>query len=142
MALEKTNLSEQAYRLLTERILNGKYPAGTRLTEEALAAEFGISRTPLREALRRLTTEGLLEALPKRGLRVTSPTEAEIAELFECRSMIEPPALACSGVLRQPFPARNHPEPDPAERPVPHDADLLDAGRAEGRTHGTPRRHA
>lgn len=92
MALEKTNLSEQAYRLLTERILNGKYPAGTRLTEEALAAEFGISRTPLREALRRLTTEGLLEALPKRGLRVTSPTEAEIAELFECRSMIEPPA--------------------------------------------------
>ena len=38
MALEKTNLSEQAYRLLTERILNGKYPAGTRLTEEALAA--------------------------------------------------------------------------------------------------------
>lgn len=96
MALEKTNLSEQAYRLLTERILNGKYPAGTRLTEEALAAEFGISRTPLREALRRLTTEGLLEALPKRGLRVTSPTEAEIAELFECRSMIEPPALAAT----------------------------------------------
>lgn len=73
MALEKTNLSEQAYRLLTERILNGKYPAGTRLT-----------------------TEGLLEALPKRGLRVTSPTEAEIAELFECRSMIEPPALAAT----------------------------------------------
>ena len=96
MALEKTNLSEQAYRLLTERILNGKYPAGTRLTEEALAAEFGISRTTLREALRRLTTEGLLEALPKRGLRVTSPTEAEIAELFECRSMIEPPALAAT----------------------------------------------
>ena len=96
MALEKPNLSEQAYRLLTERILNGKYPAGTRLTEEALAAEFGISRTPLREALRRLTTEGLLEALPKRGLRVTSPTEAEIAELFECRSMIEPPALAAT----------------------------------------------
>ena len=102
MALEKTNLSEQAYRLLTERILNGKYPAGTRLTEEALAAEFGISRTPLREALRRLTTEGLLEALPKRGLRVTSPTEAEIAELFECRSMIEPPDSA----RRDPLPAR------------------------------------
>lgn len=78
MALEKTNLSEQAYRLLTERILNGKYPAGTRLTEEALAANSASAALPLREALRPLTTEGLLEALPKRGLRVTSPTEAEI----------------------------------------------------------------
>ena len=93
MKLKKTNLSEQAYRLLTERILDGQYPAGTRLTEETLAGEFGISRTPLREALRRLTAEGLIEPLPKRGLRVVSPDSAEIAELFRCRSMIEPHAL-------------------------------------------------
>lgn len=92
--LKKTNLSEQAYRLLTERILRGEYPAGTRLTEETLAAEFGVSRTPLREALRRLTAEGLIEPLPKRGLRVTSPDAAEISELFLCRSIIEPRALA------------------------------------------------
>ncbi len=91
--LKKTNLSEQAYRLLTERILRGIYPAGTRLTEEALAEEFGVSRTPLREALRRLTAEGLIEPQPKRGLRVTSPDDAEIAELFRCRSIIEPQAL-------------------------------------------------
>ncbi|MBS1370491.1 MAG: GntR family transcriptional regulator [Lentisphaeria bacterium] len=91
--LEKTNLSEQAYRLLAERIVGGRYPAGTRLTEEALAAEFGISRTPLREALRRLTAERLIEALPKRGLQVTSPSREEIAELFECRSRIEPQVL-------------------------------------------------
>lgn len=92
--LKKTNLSEQAYRLLTERILNGEYPAGTRLTEEALAGEFGVSRTPMREALRRLTAEGLIEPLPRRGLRVTSPDDAEIAELFLCRSLIEPRVLA------------------------------------------------
>jgi len=91
--LKRTNLSEQAYRLLTERILNGEYPAGTRLTEETLAEEFGVSRTPLREALRRLTAEGLIEPLPKRGLRVTSPDNAEIAELFLCRSLIEPRVL-------------------------------------------------
>lgn len=91
--LKKTNLSEQAYRLLTERILDGQYPAGARLTEETLAEEFGVSRTPLREALRRLTAEGLIEPLPKRGLRVVSPDNAEIAELFRCRSMIEPRAL-------------------------------------------------
>ena len=91
--LKRTNLSEQAYRLLTERILSGEYPAGARLTEETLAEEFGVSRTPLREALRRLTAEGLIEPLPKRGLRVTSPDDAEIAELFLCRSLIEPRVL-------------------------------------------------
>ncbi len=91
--LRKSNLSEQAYRLLAERIIGGRYPAGTRLTEEVLAAEFGISRTPLREALRRLTAEGLIEPLPKRGLRVVSPSPEEIAELFDCRSRIEPQLL-------------------------------------------------
>ena len=88
--LERKSLSEQAYRLLAERIVDGRYPAGTRLTEEALASEFGISRTPLREALRRLTTEGLLEPLPKRGVQVASSSPEEIAELFDCRSRIEP----------------------------------------------------
>ena len=91
--LKRTNLSEQAYRLLTERILSGEYPAGARLTEETLAEEFGVSRTPLREALRRLTAEGLIEPLAKRGLRVTCPENAEIAELFLCRSLIEPRVL-------------------------------------------------
>ena len=91
--LKRTNLSEQAYRLLTERILSGEYAAGTRLTEETLAEEFGVSRTPLREALRRLTAEGLIEPLARRGLRVTSPDNAEIAELFLCRSLIEPRVL-------------------------------------------------
>ncbi|MDR0931478.1 MAG: GntR family transcriptional regulator [Victivallales bacterium] len=91
--LKKTNLSEQAYRLLIKRIIEGRYPAGTRLTEESLAKEFGISRTPLREALRRLVVEGILEEQPRRGLRVMSPSREEISELFECRCKIEPPIL-------------------------------------------------
>ena len=91
--LERKSLCEQAYRLLAERIIGGRYPAGARLTEEALATEFGISRTPLREALRRLTAEGLIEPLPKRGLRVVAPTPEEVAELFDCRSRIEPQLL-------------------------------------------------
>lgn len=91
--LERKSLCEQAYRLLAERIIGGRYLAGARLTEEALATEFGISRTPLREALRRLTAEGLIEPLPKRGLRVVAPTPEEVAELFDCRSRIEPQLL-------------------------------------------------
>mgnify|MGYP000503501580 CR=1 FL=1 len=89
MALEKTNLSEQAYRLLTERILNGKYPAGTRLTEEALAAEFGISRTPLREALRKLERDGLVEYVQRRGVIVRAFTIADVEEIYTIRNALE-----------------------------------------------------
>ena len=94
--MESRPIREIAYEVLKHAIITGEIPAGKRIVETEYADRLHISRTPLREALRRLTTEGLLEALPKRGLRVTSPTEAEIAELFECRSMIEPPALAAT----------------------------------------------
>jgi len=94
--MESRPIREIAYEVLKHAIITGEIPAGERIVETEYADRLHISRTPLREALRRLTTEGLLEALPKRGLRVTSPTEAEIAELFECRSMIEPPALAAT----------------------------------------------
>ncbi|UKI30846.1 MAG: GntR family transcriptional regulator [Lentisphaeria bacterium] len=67
--------------------------AGARLTEEGLCREFGISRTPVREALRRLAEEGLIEALPRRGYQVCRPDPEAVEELFACRAMIEPLAL-------------------------------------------------
>ena len=90
--LKKVNLSDQAYEELVKKIVSGVYPAGETLPEEKLTAEFGISRTPVREALRRLAAEGLIEPLP-RGFRVTMLDDKALRELFECRCGLELQAL-------------------------------------------------
>ncbi len=91
--LKKVNLSDQAYDELVKRIVSGKFPAGETLQEEKLTAEFGISRTPVREALQRLAAEGLVEPLPRRGYRVSLPDAEALGELFECRAGLELMAL-------------------------------------------------
>ena len=90
--LKKVNLSEQAYEELVKKILSGVYPAGETLQEEKLTAEFGISRTPVREALWRLASEGLIEQLA-RGFRVAVLDGDALKELFECRCGLELQAL-------------------------------------------------
>ena len=97
--LKKISLSEQAYNKLVKKIISGKYPAGTRLTEEMLCAEFGISRTPVRDAISKLMGEGLVQPLPKRGCRVCDLDSQAVRELFECRSRLEQIALE-SSILR------------------------------------------
>jgi len=67
----------------------GIYPAGSRLGEADLAESLAVSRTPVREALRRLSSEGLIETLPNRGARVRSWSETEIVEVFELRALLE-----------------------------------------------------
>ena len=84
-----------------KKIISGKYPAGTRLTEEMLCAEFGISRTPVRDAISKLMGEGLVQPLPKRGCRVCDLDSQAVRELFECRSRLEQIALE-SSILRIP----------------------------------------
>lgn len=64
--------SEHAYKAILEGIFDSSYPAGQRLGEVELADRFSISRTPVREALKRLSSEGLIEALPNRESRVPS----------------------------------------------------------------------
>lgn len=91
--LKKINLSEQAYDELVSRIVSGGFSAGETLQEEKLSAEFGISRTPVREALRRLAAEGLVELLPRRGYRVSLPDDEALDELYECRVGLELMAL-------------------------------------------------
>ena len=93
MGLMKRSLAEQAYLELVQKIMEGRLDGGARLTEEGLCREFGISRTPVREALRRLAEEGLIEALPRRGYQVCRPDPEAVEELFACRAMIEPLAL-------------------------------------------------
>ena len=91
--LKKRTLSEQAYDELVGKIISREYPAGTTLQEEKLAMEFGISRTPVREALKHLAAEGVIEQLPRKGFRVALPDDDALRELFECRCDLEELAL-------------------------------------------------
>jgi DNA-binding GntR family transcriptional regulator len=78
-----------AYHFLRERILSGHFEAGMRLRPEQLAAEIGVSRMPVREAVRQLDAEGLLTTLPNRGVVVSRLTPEEVVELFEIRAALE-----------------------------------------------------
>ncbi|MDP3890320.1 GntR family transcriptional regulator [Nocardioides sp.] len=71
------------------RIIGGQMEPGASLSEIALAEEFGVSRTPVREALKQLQTEGLVEIRPRVGTFVTIPTRREITELFEMKELLE-----------------------------------------------------
>lgn len=70
-------------------MLSGMYAAGERLTEEALTTELGVSRPPLREAMRLLQQEGLLTAEPRRGVTVTPLTAADVREIYSLRHALE-----------------------------------------------------
>jgi DNA-binding GntR family transcriptional regulator len=81
--------AETAYAVIRTRILSGALSRGERLREEELAQLAGVSRTPIREALRRLDAEGLVEFLPNRGASVVAWTEQELGDLYEARALIE-----------------------------------------------------
>lgn len=72
-----------------KRITRGEFAAGENISEIALAEEFGVSRTPVREALKQLQTEGLVEIRPRVGTFVTTPSRREIVELFEMKELLE-----------------------------------------------------
>jgi DNA-binding GntR family transcriptional regulator len=79
----------KAYRYIRSRILSGKLGGGDVLSELVLSKEVGISRTPIREAMSQLVSEGLLEQLPGRGTFVTRLTRTDLVELFELREALE-----------------------------------------------------
>lgn len=81
--------AEAAYAAIREGILSGELERGQRLREEQLATRAGVSRTPVREALRRLDAEGLVEFTPNRGARVTAWSERELDDLYDTRALIE-----------------------------------------------------
>lgn len=87
--ITRQTVTHQATVALRERILRGLYPDDTPLRQDALAAELGVSRIPIREALRQLEAEGLVVFNPHRGAVVSSLSVDEIDELFELRSQIE-----------------------------------------------------
>lgn len=74
---------------LEERIFDGTFSDGDRLDEVRLSEQFGVSRTPLREALQRLARSGLVELIPRRGAFVRQPGPVELMEMFEVMAEIE-----------------------------------------------------
>ena len=82
--------SDHAYRLIRAQILSGERAGGDWLREGDLAESLGVSRTPVREALRRLTAEGLVSHERNRGVQVAAWTAADLDEIFSLRSVLEP----------------------------------------------------
>jgi DNA-binding GntR family transcriptional regulator len=81
--------SEHLREAIEERIATGLYPPGTRLDESELAAEFAVSRTPIREALIQLTSEGLVDMRPRRGAVVVDVPPQRLCEMFEVMAELE-----------------------------------------------------
>jgi DNA-binding GntR family transcriptional regulator len=88
-AFSASTAEEEAYRHVLKGIRTGRFRPGTRLIPEGIANEIGMSRMPVREAFRRLSTEGLVLIRPNRGCVVAGLTTDEIYEIFEIRSVLE-----------------------------------------------------
>jgi DNA-binding GntR family transcriptional regulator len=83
------SLSEQAYRYIRRQIISTQLPPGSVIDEAALKAELGMGRTPIREALQRLSIEKLVTILPRRGMLVTEIGITDLKRLFEVRFELE-----------------------------------------------------
>ncbi|MFM7347645.1 MAG: GntR family transcriptional regulator [Tagaea sp.] len=91
--LKNRTLSAAIVDRLRGAILGGEYAAGTQLRQDALAASFGVSRIPVREALFQLEAEGLVQIEPHKGAVVTALSMAEIDDVFDLRALLEPRLL-------------------------------------------------
>jgi DNA-binding GntR family transcriptional regulator len=88
-AVKPADAVETAYQTIRALIIDGSYASGQHLTGERLAEAVGVSRTPVREALRRLDAEGLVRVVPNQGAYVTGWTAADIDQMFELRAVLE-----------------------------------------------------
>lgn len=90
-----SSLSQSAYDYIRQKLLRGELPLEKRISETALAREMGMSRTPVREAIRRLQSQGLLFQLPSSGTFVARPDRTQLVEAYEIRE-----ALECFAVVK------------------------------------------
>ncbi|HEX7051358.1 MAG TPA: GntR family transcriptional regulator [Longimicrobiales bacterium] len=88
-AVARRTVAGMTLEVLREKILRGEYPEGAALRQDAVAAELGVSRIPVREALRQLEAEGLVTFSPHVGAVVSTLSLEEIEELFQLRALIE-----------------------------------------------------
>lgn len=90
--------SDKAYEIIRERLVGGHYKPGTQLKEEPLARDLGLSRTPVRAALKRLVDDGLATADAGQGVHASQWTEADIDETFQLRLLLEPYAASLAAL--------------------------------------------
>jgi DNA-binding GntR family transcriptional regulator len=93
------SLVDAAYAEIRQRILDNAWPPGHQALEQALALELGMSRTPVREALIRLQNEGLVEVVPRHGMRVLPVSPADMQEIYDILTSLE--AMAAELVARR-----------------------------------------
>ncbi|MBC7190303.1 GntR family transcriptional regulator [Candidatus Aerophobetes bacterium] len=93
-------LAEKAYQRIKKLIISNDYPPGTSLQEPELVRKLGMSRTPIREALRKLEREKLVEIIPQKGAFVSGISPERLKEIFQIREIIEPKAaeIAASSI--------------------------------------------
>lgn len=89
----QAQLPDRIAEILARRIVLGELPAGAKIGQDHVAAEFGASHVPVREAFRRLEAQGLLVSLPRRGVRVAPLDPAAVREVTEMRASLEALAL-------------------------------------------------
>ena len=87
--IRSTNLRDQVYDIVRDMIVSHELRPGQKIFEEQIAAEIGVSRTPVREALFRLENDGIVEIIPRRGPFVVALTEHKIVEILLIREVLE-----------------------------------------------------
>jgi DNA-binding GntR family transcriptional regulator len=90
---KSATLREQVFDLVLNELKNGQIAPGTRITEQGLAKQLVVSRTPIREALGQLARQGVLEVRPGGGYLVPSPTDEELHHIIAVRILLEPTAV-------------------------------------------------
>jgi DNA-binding GntR family transcriptional regulator len=93
------SIRDQIYEAIQESIVNNSYKPGEELQIDRLAEEFGVSTTPIREALIRLESSGLVNLIPNKGARVTAFREEDIRDTWEIRKLLEPYAAGLTAAL-------------------------------------------
>ncbi|GHE03468.1 GntR family transcriptional regulator [Defluviimonas sp. 20V17] len=96
MAVRKADVVERVYARLKRRAIEFGFAPGEKVKEGVLAAEFGVSRTPVREALNRLSTEGFVTFVPNRGFYCRKVDTDQIAQIYAVRAALEVWAFRCA----------------------------------------------
>lgn len=103
MAIQRSNLRDQVREELLNWLADGRLPPGQRLEEERISRALGVSRTPLREALTSLASDGLVEAVPRRGFRVPKLSAERVRNLHPIVGALEGLAVRLSGPQAAPL---------------------------------------
>lgn len=82
-------MAQQVHSVLKSQIIHGFFQPGDKIAEQALADQMGVSRSPVREAIRRLADEGMIDFIPRRGAYVKVYTSKQVADIFEARLLLE-----------------------------------------------------